>query len=91
MNKLLSGKFTLAAFFYTRFDNPAKYSLIISNLASIQAILLEAGFMDRVNTIAITYDLFYDKPDYLSSNRNSRGWTGITAGGCFASPQIFQT
>jgi protein SCO1/2 len=68
-----AAKPTIAAFFYTRCDNPYKCSLTISRLAELQKTLAEEGLQNTVKIAAITYDPAYDLPLRLKSYCEQRG------------------
>lgn len=77
-NKILyedffKGRHTLAAFFYTRCDNPLKCSLTITNLADIQQKIIADGLATEVKLAAISYDAFYDGPEKLKTYGEARG------------------
>ncbi len=71
--EVFQGHPTIAAFFYTRCDNPLKCSLTITKLARVQKLLAERGLAGRVHTAAITYDPEYDLPERLLRYGQSRG------------------
>jgi protein SCO1/2 len=67
------GRPTIAAFFYTRCDNPLKCSLTITKLARIQNLLSERGLTDQINTAAITYDPEFDSSERIRGYGEHRG------------------
>jgi protein SCO1/2 len=67
------GRPSIAAFFYTRCDNPLKCSLTITKLARIQNLLAERGLSDQINTAAITYDPEFDSAERIRGYGQNRG------------------
>jgi len=67
------GRPSIAAFFYTRCDNPLKCSLTITKLARIQELLKSQGLADQINTAGITYDPGFDQPERLLNYGTHRG------------------
>jgi protein SCO1 len=67
------GKPSVAAFFYTRCDNPNKCSLTITKLGKLQRRLSELGLDGRIQTAAITYDPEFDLPARLRAYGENRG------------------
>jgi protein SCO1/2 len=67
------GQPSIAAFFYTRCDNPLKCSLTITKLARIQTLLSERGLSDQINTAAITYDPEFDSAARIRGYGQNRG------------------
>jgi protein SCO1/2 len=63
--QFFTGQPSIAAFFYTRCDNPQKCSLTVTKLARVQRLLAERGIAGQVRTAAITYDPGYDLPSRL--------------------------
>ena len=70
--EFFEGRPTLAAFFYTRCENPNKCSLTITRLAWLQQQLRARGLAGRIRIAAITYDPVYDTPLRLRSYCESR-------------------
>jgi protein SCO1/2 len=79
-SKLVIGRPTVVAFFYTRCDNPLKCSLTVAKLARLQRQLQVAGIGNAVGIVAITYDPEYDHPARLRAYAESRGF--CPAGPC---------
>ena len=71
--EFFKGQPTIAAFFYTRCDNPLKCSLTITKLARVQNLLSERGLADQINTAAITYDPEFDSPERIRGYGQNRG------------------
>ena len=71
--EFFKGQPTIAAFFYTRCDNPLKCSLTITKLAHIQKLLKDRGLADQINTAAITYDPEFDSADRIRGYGQHRG------------------
>jgi len=61
------GKPTVAAFFYTRCNNPQKCSLTVTKLGRLQKLLHARGLASGIRTAAITYDPGFDIPHRLRS------------------------
>jgi protein SCO1/2 len=71
--EFFNGRPTIAAFFYTRCDNPLKCSLTITKLARVQKLLSERGLAEQINTAAITYDPEFDSSDRIRGYGEHRG------------------
>ncbi len=70
LERLLEGRTTLLAFFYTRCMNPQKCSLTVTRLAAIAA----RSATDRPQIVAVSYDPDFDDPRRLRRYGDDRGF-----------------
>ena len=67
-----TGSISVAAFFYTRCDNPYKCAATVNKLAQLQAKLKEERTKD-IHIAAITYDSAYDTAEQIRQYTANRG------------------
>jgi protein SCO1 len=69
----LVDKPVLMTFFYTRCQNARKCSTTVSQLATLQRRLMEAGVADKVRLLAITFEPQHDTPERIARYVTARG------------------